>query len=170
MIVQIQESGVLFGDFEAKDLFEIEKSPSVISLGEGVCKVEFVYHQKETERVIFLEAKTSYPRQADDFLQEIKSKMLHSLTIWFATVGGRHAPIKQEMGATLQKHTMLTKPIHFVLVVPNMPNEHCVMASEKFRQCFNIERRLWNIRDSDIRVLNTEKAKKFGLISLHANI
>lgn len=165
MSVKIQESGVLFGDFELDDLFQIEKSTAVDSLGECICKVEFVFHQELAKRVVFLEAKSSYPRKADDFFQEIKSKMLHSLTIWFAAVAGRHTNIKPEMGIALQKSTMLKKPIHFVLVVPDMPSEHCIGATDKFRQCLNLERRLWNIQDNHILALNTEKAKKFGLIS-----
>lgn len=165
MSVQIQESGVLFGDFELEDFFQIEKSTSVDSLGDGIRKVEFIVHQEHAKRVVFLEAKSSYPRKADDFFQEIKAKMLHSLTILFATVAGRHTDIKPEMGRALQKTAMLKKPIHFVLVVPSMPSEHCIGATDKFRQFLNLERRLWNIQDNHIRVLNTEKAKKFGLVS-----
>jgi len=167
MSVQIEESGLLFGDFEAEDLFQIEKSTAVSNLGDGICKVEFVYHQEQTKRIVFLEAKSSYPRQADDFFKEIKAKMLHSLAVWFTAVVGRHTAIKPEMGTNLQKTALLKKPIHFVLVVPNMPSEHCIGATDKFRQCFSLERRLWNIKDSDIRVINTEKAKKFGLLSCH---
>jgi hypothetical protein len=167
MTMQIEESGLLFGDFELDDLFQIEKSISVDSLGDGIRKVEFIIHQDQTKRVVFLEAKKSYPRKADEFLQECKAKMLHSLTIWFAAVVGRYPGIKTEMGANLQKAAMLKIPIHFVLVVPNMPSEHCIGATDKFRQCLNLERRLWNIQDNHIRVLNTEKAKKYGLISSH---
>ncbi|MBE0469905.1 MAG: hypothetical protein IBX55_10420 [Methyloprofundus sp.] len=165
MSVQIEESGVLFGDFELDDLFQIEKSTAVDSLGDGIHKVECVVHQEQNKHIVFLEAKSSYPRQADDFFQEIKAKMLHSITIWFAAVAGRYPDIKTDIGANLQKTATLKKPIHLVLVVPNMPIEHCIGATDKFRQCLNLERRLWNIKDNHIRVLNTEKAKQFGLVS-----
>jgi hypothetical protein len=165
MTLQILESGVMFGDFEQDDVFEIEKSPAVARLGDGICKVEFICNQNQAKRIVFLEAKSSYPRKADDFFKEIKAKMLHSLTIWVASVTGRHPDIKDGIGVNLQRTTALKKPIHFILVIPDMPSEHCGVASDKFRQYMSVERRLWNIKDRDIRVLNRQKAEQIGLVS-----
>jgi hypothetical protein len=159
------ESGVLFGDFKQDDVFEIEKSPAVARLGDGICKVEFICKQNQAERIVFLEAKSSYPRKADDFFKQITAKMLHSLTVWVAAVTGRHPEIKHAIGVNLQRTTMLKKPIHFILVIPDMPSEHCAIASDKFRQYMSVDRRLWNIKDSDIYVLNRQRAKRLGLVS-----
>lgn len=165
MSVQIEESGVLFGDFETQDLFQIEKSSAVANLGDGISKVEFIYYQRQGKRIIFLEAKKSYPRDAGDFFEKVRKKMLHSLTIWITSVIGRHNDIKQEMGSNLQERASLSGRIYFYLVVPDMPSEHCAIASLKFRDLLDVECRLWDIRDVDIQVLNMEKTKKLGLIS-----
>jgi hypothetical protein len=165
MTVQRLESGVLFGDFEQDDLFEIEQASAVSNLGHGIRKVEFVYHQARHNRIIFLEAKSSCPRQSDAFIEEIKVKMLHSLSIWFAALSGRQCAVKDEIGKNLQKRAMLSKPIHFLLVIPSMPSEHCINLTHKLRKSLAVERRLWNIQDCHIWVLNVEKAKNYDLVS-----
>lgn len=164
MTIHIEESGVVFGEFLPENVFEIEKARSVSQLGDGIKKVEFILHQAEENRVIFLEAKSSYPREAEKFLTDIQQKMTHSLIIWFTAIVGRHDEIKTEIGEQLKRVRQLKRNIHLILVVPNMPSEHCVIASDKLRKALNVERRLWNIRECDIRVLNTEKAKRMGLV------
>lgn len=167
MSIQILESGVLFGDFDADSLFQIEQSEAVKKLGDGISKVEFIYRAENEHNVIFLEAKSSYPRDAVAFFEEIKQKMLHSLIIWFTSVSGRHLNIKEELGQNLNKIKLLRKPIQLLLVIPKMPDDACVQASHKFRKSWDVERRLWNIKDIDIVVLNTERARKKGLVSVH---
>lgn len=163
MTLQISESGVLFGDFEEDKVFQIESSKAVAELGEGISKVEFVLVQDE--KILFLEAKSSMPRDTTEFFEEIKQKMLHSLVVWFASVAGRHKAIKNELVASLQGAYTLKKPISLILVVPKMPSAYCSPATDKFRKLLTIERKLWNIKDTDIRVVNTAQANKMGLVS-----
>lgn len=169
MTVQIIESGVTFGDFAPEDVFEIEKSNAVKKLGDGVSKVEFIVKQHQVSRIVFLEAKSSFPRESDAFFDQVKQKMVHSLIIWFSAVVGRHEAIKAEIGQNLQKILELKKPIQLILVIPNMPDKICFEATEKFRKVMRLDRRLWNIKETDIRVLNLNKVSKLGLVVASCN-
>lgn len=171
MNIQIEESGMLFGDFAPENVFQIEKSASVSALGEGIAKVEFVLRKDSAAKqtIVFVEAKSSLPKDSTEFFDAIKKKMLYSLIIWFTAVAGRHANIKGELGVPLGVMSALKKQLVFVLVIPNMPTPYCIQASDKFRQAMNIERKLWNFRDVDVLVLNSEKAAEYGLVSKKAH-
>ena len=56
----ITESGVDFGEFESEDLFPIESSNLLKSLGKGIKTVEFIT-LKQKDNIIFVEAKTGCP-------------------------------------------------------------------------------------------------------------
>lgn len=167
MSVVINESGMAFGAFAIEDIFCIEQSQAVAALGDGIKKVEFIFSQ-DNQRLILLEAKTSFPREAEAlacFWQEIKQKMLHSLTVFVAAGVGRHSPVKSELSPKLKALATLRRRVEFVLVVPNMPKEHCLIASDQFRRLMSVERRLWNIRDIDIKVINQAIATANGWIN-----
>lgn len=56
----IPESDVIFGPYDEKDLFHIEKSELYKSLGEGLKTVEFILRASTTERgIVFVEAKSN---------------------------------------------------------------------------------------------------------------
>jgi len=166
MTLQISESGVIFGDFEKDKVFQIEHSKAVAALGDDISKVEFVLVQDES--ILFVEAKSSMPKRLLDqeiFFEKIKKKMLHSLVVWFASIAGRHKAIKNELAASLQGANTLKKPISLILVVPKMPSMYSSPATDKFRKLLNIERKLWNIKETNIRVINMAQANKMGLVS-----
>jgi hypothetical protein len=55
-MVQINESNMIFGDFEADKIFKIEKSKLHEKIGNGIKVVEFLLLRNENE-LNFIEAK-----------------------------------------------------------------------------------------------------------------
>lgn len=167
MSVYVTESGVRFGPFDPDHIFQIERSPSIAALGEGVKKVEFILKRANTgnNAIFFIEAKSSIPREADAFFSDIKMKMLHSLTLWLLALVKRHATLHSELPLALHRTVDAAKPYMLILVIPLMPNHALVGATDKFRQIMGADLRVWHIGAQNVRVLNEEKARSCGLIT-----
>lgn len=95
----IPESDVIFGPYDEKDLFHIEKSELYKSLGEGLKTVEFILRASTTERgIVFVEAKSngSNPENKDaseekrkkfeKFYTDVPDKFVDSLGIYTAAM------------------------------------------------------------------------------------
>ena len=122
----ITESGM---DFVADNVFHIEKSNIYVGLGIGVKSVEFVRAIGNT--LIFIEAKTSFPKPDDNpstddkerfrnSINEVCEKFIHSLNLYSSV----------KVGATENELSGDFKPeerveIQFVLVVKNHAWEWC---------------------------------------------
>lgn len=166
--VNIVESGVTFGEFKATNVFQIESILTQLQYGEGINKVEFILkHKTDTSSVIFLEAKSSIPKESDAFFEEIRLKMIHSLTLWFSTVCGRHSSLKSSLVKNLKSVENLKLPIKFILVIPTIPDTHLEQISQKFKKSLEIERKIWDIDYAHVMVLNESRAKKYNLIGVN---
>ena len=125
MTVTIDESGMTFGPFAEDDLFHIEKVLHENPVGKGVCKVEFIAKlnsPKGGTSIALVEARSSIPRQSDDFFIEIQTKMTHSLTVWLTTVCGRHPKLKSYLPKQLNASTYAKLPVKLLLVIPEAPD------------------------------------------------
>lgn len=167
MTVWIEESGVRFGPFEECDIFRVEHSPGIVALGENVKKVEFALSMptpRGNRKIIFLEAKSTIPRNSDEFFREVRDKMLHSLTIWAMALFGKHRVVSEELPAALNNQRLILDQIDLILVVPPIPDLHLSDATDKFRAVMMGDVRAWGILLSNVRVLNTSRAKVYGVI------
>jgi len=163
--VVIRESGVDFGTFASDDVFEIEKSLTEKKFGDSVKKVEFIVRmQNASNSIALVEAKSSIPRDSKEFFEEIKLIMVHSLTIWFTSVCGRHSNLATILPSNLNDANNLALPIKLILVIPTVPDNMLSGFSDAFRKALQVERALWGIGYSDIFVLNESKARNCGLI------
>lgn len=160
--VTVNESGVIFGEFLNHDIFEVEKVLTDLNYGDGINKVEFILKQKRSKPMILLvEAKSSIPRDSSIFFEEIKSKMIHSLTIWFSAICGRHSSLQSSLSKNLKNIENLKLPIKMILVIPTVPDELLEQISQKFKKSLEIERKIWDIDYSHVVVLNESRAKKY---------
>ncbi len=168
MKIEVHESGHVFGPFDPDMVFRIESSPAVQRLGDSVKKVEFLLRSKrlQGESIILVEAKKSIPRDSAKFIRDIHLKMLHSLTIWMATVAQRHPVIFAELPNGLKQSECARLPVKLLLVIPDMPDHFLQNTTDKLRKAFQIERRLWSIKVSDILVINKKRTYLFGLDEL----
>lgn len=169
MKVNIPESGLEFGPFDANNIFHIEKSPALTALGSGIKKVEFILMrstpQGSTVTVCLVEAKSSIPRETTEFFGDVKTKMIHSLTLWLLAVVKRQPAVQKELPPAMRHVADAAKPCMLILVIPPMPSHALVGASDKFRKVMGADLRLWNIAAQNVRVLNEEKARLYGLVA-----
>jgi hypothetical protein len=166
--VWIEESGVQFGPFEECDIFRVENSPGILALGDHLKKVEFALSMltpSGDRKIVFLEAKSTIPRDRDEFFREIRDKMLHSLTTWLMALIGKHPEICEELPASLNNQNLIHGQIELILVIPLIPDPHLNDATDKFRAVMMGDARAWGISPSNIRVLNTSRAKVYGVIN-----
>ncbi len=165
MSISITESGMTFGSFAPKDVFEFEKVLTGLKFGDHVSKVEFIVrHGFGSAAIAFVEAKRSVPCQSDAFFAEVRLKMIHALTVWFTAVCGRHEQLLNYLPDNLNKVEHLKLPLKMYLVIPEAPDSMLPQLSDKFRQSLSAEQKIWAIRYSDISVLNECRAKKQGLV------
>jgi len=164
--VWVNESELQFGPFDVNDIFEPERSPGIAALGKGISKVEFILHSKNKAAhiVTLLEAKSTIPRETDVFFADIKTKMLHSLTVWALAIAGRQNAIYHELPQQLKRSSDLKHTLQLILVIPPMPDHALVGATEKFRKMMQPEIRLWSIPEQYVRVLNTKRVQAMGLV------
>ena len=94
-MVQIVESGMIFGNYPEEKVFKLENSQTHKSVGTGVRSVEFLYMLKE-DMLAFVEAKSSSPRKENsmkrytEFINEILEKFVHSFDMYVASKVGRY--------------------------------------------------------------------------------
>lgn len=166
MSITFDESGMLFGPFEENDVFPIEKALHEEPCGDGVCNVEFVVrigNSFKDSSLVFVEAKKSIPRESDDFFTEIHVKMVHSLTIWLATVCRRHPRLSSYLPGQLNTLRYTSLPIKLILVIPSAPAGALSSLTDKFRKYFQLDRMLWGIQYEDIWVVNQTRTVRMGL-------
>lgn len=166
MSISIQESDMIFGDYAEEDVFELEKVLTAKKLGDHVCKVEFIVRTGvgKASAVAFIEAKSSIPKESDNFFSGVCLKMTHSLTVWFAAVCGRHENLSTFLPSNLRHFSHLKLPIKLILVLPTVPDDRLQPMSDKLRQMLKSEQKIWAIKSSDINVINRTRAEKIGLI------
>ena len=166
MSITINESGMTFGPFSEDDFFDIEKILHKNPIGKGVCKVEFVVltnNSKVNYSVVFVEAKSSIPREFNKFFENIYIKMIHSITVWFTIVCGRHSQFNDYLPKNFNDLKCVRLPIKLILVIPSAPDEALSPLTDKFRQYFIIEKKIWAINYENIRVVNRSRATQLGL-------
>jgi hypothetical protein len=132
MSISIDESGVTFGPFAQTDVFEFEKVLKEIKFGDNVFKAEFIVRRaSENVSIIVVEAKSSIPRESDNFFEDIRQKMVHTLTVWFASVCGCHESVKALLPENLGQFENLTLPIQLCLVIPQALILHKTVEESK---------------------------------------
>ena len=176
----IPESDVIFGPYDEKDLFHIEKSELYKSLGEGLKTVEFILRASTTEpNVIFLEAKKNAPnpknrdkseqqkKDFEKFYTGVPDKFVDSLGIYTAALLKRYHDIS-EVGENLVFNDLKDVKLTFVLVVTN-PEAQIEWLAPIRAELEERLRRWMKIWDIDVVVLNQDLAKHWGIIKESAD-
>jgi len=122
---QITESGMTFGPFEDDQFFYIEKSEVYRRVQEGIKVAEFTLIRKEERNqplVWIVEAKSSSPQPSnkidfDDYIQEIKQKLLNAFSLTVATVLKRHYNDLPQLPGKFKKLNLTSANFVFILVI-----------------------------------------------------
>jgi hypothetical protein len=170
-MLQFMESGMDFS-FADEESFYIEKCGIYERQlrNNGISSVEcIVLHHK---KICFIEAKSSAPSpdgekgmpRFDEFLDEIRMKMEHSVQLCCAILHGVQPMDKAEkykIGSELRKSMNGEPHIRFLLIVRKHKREWCMLLQEALRNKMTATVHLWK---ADVVVLNEEKAKEYKLI------
>lgn len=160
-MVNVYESGMIFGPFCKDDFFAIENVVQEGKLsGDGVCSVEFLV--KQDSSLIFLEAKSSIPRETEDFFNEITKKFSHSLILFVNSLLERNR-LQCHLPSGLRNDKCFLLKIKLLLVVRGVPDSYLMLLTDKLRSSLKALAKLWSVAPSDILVINEGRAIKYKL-------
>jgi len=168
-MVTIKESGVVFGDFPEDNFYRIEHSAGHKFLGDGFKMVEFVF--LDDKKLFLLEAKSSIPKPAqeknwDDFWDGITEKFENGLLLQIMGCVKRNNAVYRELPDNLATMDWEKTSLQLRLVIPEVPTKHLPQMTDKFRQQLHKLRKIWNIDNRHIVVINSEKAQHEGLLNV----
>lgn len=160
-MISIEESGIEFGPFSKDDFFAIEEALQQKKLSsKGVCSVEFVV--KNNNSLIFLEAKTSIPRDSDNFFTEITEKFEHSLIVFVNALLKRNN-LQNDLPANFTVNDSSLQSIKLLLVIKSVPSDYLQQLTDKLRKSLKSVSVLWSIEPQNIQLINEERAIKHRL-------
>ena len=160
-MISIEESGIEFGPFSKDDFFAIEEALQQKKLSsKGVCSVEFVV--KNNNSLIFLEAKTSIPRDSDNFFTEITEKFEHSLIVLVNALLKRN-DLQNDLPANFTVNDSSLQSIKLLLVIKSVPSDYLQQLTDKLRKALKDVSVLWSIKPQNIQLINEERAVKHNL-------
>lgn len=173
MAIIIPESDMQFGEYEEEQVFHLEKSNQYEEKlkSNGIKSCEFIL--RRDNKLYFVEAKTSCPRQIiadtseekrekyNEYIQDIALKMRHSLTLYSNILLERYT--KEGVPELLREKNMSNLEIRLVLVVKNAEKEWLIPFQDVFRKVLRDELRIWKIPSFSIINEATAREKRFIL-------
>jgi len=171
MIKHIVESGMTF-QVEEDNTFLIEKSKAVLKRT-GVKSVEFVELRKwgKGESLRFVEAKMSNPNSSnkerlDEYIHDIREKFQNSISIMFSTLSKRDGmdDVFGDLPQNIQSAKYKKIDCGLWLVVKNGYPDSLDKVSNILKSELKPILKCWNIKDSNIKVVNEDDARNQGLI------
>ena len=178
MGVIIEESGLRFGEYDEDQVFRIETSAQYTKSlrNKGIKSCEFVL--KKDSELFFIEAKSSCPRQVtkdvpddkkeskekkyEEFIEEIASKMRHSLALYGNILLKRYS--QEGLTSNLADTDLSEYSIKLILVI-NTKDEKWTPAPElrdAIEQYLKEEIKIW--KTAPFLVITQEEAREKGLI------
>lgn len=165
-MIQINESDMLFGDFEEESVFQIENSKLHKNVGNGIKVVEFILLSKENE-LSFIEAKSSSPKPVKDniirfneFINEISDKFIHSFNLYYSAILQRCKEC-EELNPSFMNLDNSQINFKFILVIKGHRTEWLMPLSDALKESIAYHNTIWK---SQVVVFNDELAKKYKLI------
>lgn len=165
-MVEIIESNMHFGEFDEKQVFQIENSELYRNMGKGIRVVEFIT-VRDDKKLEFIEAKSSSPKplkdnsdRFDEYIDEICSKFIDSFNLYYSSILKRNKGYYEMSDQFLKLDNSVVKFI-FILVIKEHKKEWLMPINEAIKKRMIKHSSIWK---STIAVLNEEGAKKRGLI------
>lgn len=165
-MVQINESNMIFGDFEEENVFQIEKSKIHKNIGNGIKVVEFILVNNKKE-LSFIEAKSSSPRPVqgnvvrfNEFIDEISDKFIHSFNLYYSAILKRNRNY-EELNENFINLDNSNIEFKFILVIKGHKIQWLMPLSDALKDKLAYHSTIWK---SKVVVLNDEMAKEYKLI------
>ena len=165
--ITILESGMTFGPFQLDECFYIEESKTYKNIQENVKMAEFLWlrRQKSQAKVWVVEAKSSVPKQLDEYMEDIKEKLVNAFTLTVSSVLGRHKLAKNELPALFQTLKLSSIQFGFVLVIKGVPEAYLSALQDALQLKFKSTLKIWALEANSVLVLNDEIAKQYGFMA-----
>lgn len=168
-MISIYESDMKFGPFEEENVFYIEKSNLYQNISEGVQMAEFIL--KKDKNLIFIEAKSSSPKQLkkddgspSEFIVEVSNKLINALELLISAKLRVLTDDKKELNNFIDINDISEYNIKFRLVINGHKKEWLTNVQDALQKKLKAYRKIWKI---EVKVLNDEIARQYGLISLN---
>ncbi|TYL46649.1 hypothetical protein [Marinomonas sp. IMCC 4694] len=165
-MIEIPESGVIFGPFNEDYLYQIEKSTN---LPRNAQLVEFIWLVPDRNALLLVEAKSSFSQPVNDVdfsknINEIYNKLVDSLIILVSSHLRRLETIHNELPQPFKNIDWSSISIHLRLVIPTFQTDWLAPISDKLREKLKHILAAFGISAQNVMVLNKELADKQGLL------
>ncbi|MDD3322189.1 MAG: hypothetical protein PHS59_12180 [Paludibacter sp.] len=177
-MITIPESGMNFGPFDENDVCQIEKSMLYGDIKDNVQMAEFIL--KQNKKLIFIEAKSSSPRQLQipveinkankietveypsPYIVEIYNKLNNALNLLLSANLKCTIDENKEILDFVDLIDFNSYKIKFYLVINGHKKEWLSDVQDALQKQLLPQMKIWNI---DVKVINDEIAKQYKLIS-----
>lgn len=170
----IVESGMSFGPYPQGHCFHIERSRLYGRIAHGVKMAEMIVlpcAAADPPRLWIIEAKSSTPRPEtqpsfDDFICEIRDKLMNALTLLIAASLGRHENGRDALPETFKTTDFARADFRLVLVINGHQDAWCVPLQDALSKALHATVRTWALKRTSVAVINDATARRYGLIDL----
>ncbi len=168
----IVESGMEFGPYADGRCFHIEKSESYAIVQDRIKIAEFLLlHADDGKPPVLwiVEAKSSSPRPEpkknfDEFIAEIREKMVNALSLGWACCLGRHQRAERELPNAFKKLNLSSVDVKFVLVINGHRDSWLPPLQDALRSALTPAVKTWAFSPTSVAVINDTLARECGLI------
>jgi len=172
MMNGITESYMHFGPYPNGQFFPVEKSACYGSIGENVKIAEFILYRNYNDQpqIWIIEAKSSSPRprnqeDINQFIQDIRDKMVNTLSLYFACLLDRQPACKAELPDKLKSVKIADIHVRFVLVIHGHKLEWLSPLKDLITKAMLPTIQTWKFDVLSVVVLNDDMAREIKLIS-----
>ena len=172
----ISESGMIFGPYAEGCCFHIEKSNTYKSIQNDVQIAEFLLLRQRPGNIPTLwiiEAKSSSPRpetmqRFEEFIQEIKEKMVNAFSLGWAACQQRHPGAATELPTKFSTLDLSKAEVKFILVINGHKPDWLPPLQEALRRTLVATTKTWALGPNAVLAINEQMAQRYGLIFLPA--
>jgi len=171
--ITIQESGLTFGPFDPTYCFPVESSKTYAAIkNDGVKMAEFLWIKSEGQRcrVWIVEAKSSSPRPGnqqpfDQFIGELKDKLINGLSLGMAAVLGRHPDSEAELPQAFKALDLGSAEFLLLVVINGHADDWLPPLDDALNAALRSTIKTWALGANSVKVINDRMAKRYGLIA-----
>ena len=170
---QFVESAMSFGPYPEGHCFYIEKSNIYKNLGHGVKIVEFVLLRQKSQslKVCLVEAKSSAPRPEnkldfDNYICEIKEKLVNALTLVIASCLKRHKSAETELPELFKMLDLKNSDFQLILIINGHSESWLPPLLDALKIALHPTVKTWGLSAKAVAVINDKMAVELGLVAL----
>lgn len=167
----IIESGMTFGPYPEGQCFYIEKSNIYAAIQEHVQMAEFLLLRTSNEKPVIwiVEAKSSTPHpetqpKFDDFIVEIREKLINAFSLGWASCLKRHQHAKSELPEDFKTLNLSQVEVKFILVIKGHHDEWLPPLQDALGIALRSTVKTWAFAPTSVVVINDTLAQQHGLV------